>query len=148
MKILLLPLLLASALSVSAQFTPIAEDFSTSGNLVGSTPDSGVGTWAQISNSSPALSVSSGSLGLAASSGESAQLNFASSNLSSGTIYMGWEQAVRYEFALSLLSLLASLIVSLLEITQSTKALELELGDIEEPERSGFFSELIKKKEE
>ena len=94
MKILLLPLLLASALSVSAQFTPIAEDFSTSGNLVGSTPDSGVGSWTQISNSSPALSVSSGSLGLAASSGESAQLNFASSNLSTGTIYMGWDFTV------------------------------------------------------
>src|SRR5213596_1606696 len=58
------------------------------------------------------------------------------------TIYMNWIEAVRYEFALSLLSLLASLIVSLFEITQSTKALELELSDIEEPERTGFFSEL------
>src|SRR5215211_8423862 len=34
------------------------------------------------------------------------------------TLYMGWEVAVRYEFALSLLSLLVSLIISLLEITQ------------------------------
>ena len=64
------------------------------------------------------------------------------------TIYMNWEVAVRYEFALSLLSLLASLIISLFEIGQSTKALELELSDIEEPERVGFFSDLIKKKEE
>jgi hypothetical protein len=64
------------------------------------------------------------------------------------TIYMNWAVAVKYEFALSLLSLLASLIISLFEITQSTKALELELSDIEEPERTGFFSELIKKKEE
>jgi uncharacterized protein DUF2721 len=62
------------------------------------------------------------------------------------TIYMGWQVAVTYEFALSLLSLLASLIISLIEIGQSTKALELELSDIEEP--GGFFSELIKKKEE
>jgi len=64
------------------------------------------------------------------------------------TIYSGWAQAVKYEFALSLLSLLASLIISLFEITQSTKALELELSDIEEPERSGFFSDLLKGKEE
>jgi hypothetical protein len=62
------------------------------------------------------------------------------------TIYMNWIVAVRYEFALSLLSLLASLIISLFEITQSTKALELELSDIEEPH--GFFSDLIKGREE
>jgi hypothetical protein len=61
------------------------------------------------------------------------------------TVYMNWVVAIKYEFALSLLSLLASLIISLFEITQSTKALELELSDIEEP--AGFFSELIKKKE-
>ncbi len=64
------------------------------------------------------------------------------------TIYMNWNVAVKYEFAISLLSLLASLIVSLIEITQSTKALELELSDIEEPGRSGLFSELIKRKED
>jgi hypothetical protein len=63
------------------------------------------------------------------------------------TIYEGWMKVVRYEFAISLLSLLASLIISLFEISQSTKALELELGDIEEPERSNFFSDLMKTKE-
>ena len=62
------------------------------------------------------------------------------------TIYINWMGLVKYEFAISLLSLLASLIISLVEITQSTKALELELSDIEEPE--GFFSDLMKKKEE
>ena len=62
------------------------------------------------------------------------------------TIYMNWNVAVKYEFAISLLSLLASLIISLVEILQSTKALELELSDIEEPE--GFFSDLIKRKDE
>jgi len=62
------------------------------------------------------------------------------------TIYINWMGMVKYEFAISLLSLLASLIISLVEITQSTKALELELSDIEEPE--GFFSDLMKKKEE
>ena len=62
------------------------------------------------------------------------------------TIYINWMGLVKYEFAISLLSLLASLIISLVEITQSTRALELELSDIEEPE--GFFSDLIKRKEE
>jgi hypothetical protein len=62
------------------------------------------------------------------------------------TIYMGWMNLVKYEFAICLLSLLASLILSLAEIAQSTRALELELSDIEEPQ--GFFSELIKGKEE
>ncbi len=64
------------------------------------------------------------------------------------TIYMNWMSAVKYEFAISLLSLLASLIISLVEISQSTKALELELSDIEEPDRSHFFSDLLKSKEE
>src|SRR5258705_800047 len=64
------------------------------------------------------------------------------------TIYSGWMVAVKYEFALSLLSLLVSLIISLFEIAQSTRALELELSDIEEPERSHFFSDLLKSKEE
>jgi hypothetical protein len=59
------------------------------------------------------------------------------------TIYMNWMAAVKFEFAISLLSLLASLIISLVEISQSTKALDLELSDIEEP--GGFFSDLIKK---
>ena len=62
------------------------------------------------------------------------------------TIYMDWMAAVKYEFAISLLSLLVSLIISLVEISQSTRALELELSDIEEP--GGFFSDLIKRKEE
>jgi hypothetical protein len=88
---LLLASVLAIPVSAFAQFTAIADDFSANGALVGSSPDSGVGTWAQISNTSPALSVTSGVLNLAASSGQSAQLNFASGNLSSGTIYMGWD---------------------------------------------------------
>jgi hypothetical protein len=47
-------------------------------------------------------------------------------------------------FALSLLSLLASLIISLVEIIKSTNALELELSDIEEEEEN-VFSELWNK---
>lgn len=54
-------------------------------------------------------------------------------------IYKGWTKAAEYVFAASLLCLMASLIISLVEIFLSTKALELEIGDIEELERSGFF---------
>lgn len=68
----------------------IADDFSTTGNLVGTTPDSGVGTWTQISSTAtPALSVAGGFLTLSAGSGQNAQVNFSSSDLSSGTIYVG-----------------------------------------------------------
>ncbi len=57
-------------------------------------------------------------------------------------VYKQWVQVNSYVFAASLLSLLASLIVSLLEISQSTKALEWELSDMEELENSNFFSDL------
>lgn len=53
-----------------------------------------------------------------------------------------------YIFATGLLCLLVSLIISLIEITQSTKAIEVELSDIEELERSNFFTDLWKGKEE
>lgn len=46
-------------------------------------------------------------------------------------IYNGWLQMAKYVFGLSLLSLLTSLFISLLEITKSMNALELELSDIE-----------------
>lgn len=59
------------------------------------------------------------------------------------SIYKGWTKPAEYIFAASLLSLLASLIISLIEIFLSTKALELELSDIEELEKSNFFSNLI-----
>lgn len=58
-------------------------------------------------------------------------------------IYMEWAQVSRFIFASGLLSLLASLVISLVEITQSTKALELELSDIEEPGRKGFLGDLL-----
>ena len=59
------------------------------------------------------------------------------------SIYKEWTKPAEYIFAASLLSLLASLIISLVEIFLSTKALELELSDIEELEKSNFFSNLI-----
>lgn len=63
------------------------------------------------------------------------------------SIYKGWNKAAEYIFAASLLSLLISLIISLVEIFLSTKALELELSDIEELEKTNFFSNLISGKE-
>jgi len=63
-------------------------------------------------------------------------------------VYQQWINMNHYIFALSLLSLLASLIISLVEISQSTKALEWELSDMEELEKSNFFSDLWDKGEE
>lgn len=59
------------------------------------------------------------------------------------SIYKGWSKAAEYIFAISLLSLLASLIISLVEIFLSTRALELELSDIEELEKSNFFGNFL-----
>ncbi|MBC7872976.1 MAG: DUF2721 domain-containing protein [Ferruginibacter sp.] len=58
-------------------------------------------------------------------------------------IYKGWPIGAEYAFGTSLISLLASLIISLVEIFLSTKALELELSDMEELEKSNFFSNFI-----
>jgi len=63
-------------------------------------------------------------------------------------VYQQWTLFNHYIFALSLLSLLVSLVISLVEISQSTKALEYELSDIEELEKSNFFSDLWGKKEQ
>ena len=63
-------------------------------------------------------------------------------------IYSEWINAAKYIFAIGLLSLLISLIISLLEITQSTKAIEMELSGIEELEKTNFFTDLWKGKGE
>jgi hypothetical protein len=75
------------------QVTAIVDTFSTTGGLTGSTPNSGVGSWTNISGST-GLSVSSGALTIAGAAGESSQLNFSSSNVTSGTIYMGFDYTV------------------------------------------------------
>ncbi len=62
-------------------------------------------------------------------------------------VYQQWTELTKFVFAASLLSLLASLIISLLEITQSTKALEWELSDMEELEKTNFFTDLWKGKD-
>lgn len=63
-------------------------------------------------------------------------------------VYKGWTQLNSYIFAASLLSLLASLIISLVEISQSTKALEWELSDMEDLDQSNFFKDLWGKGEQ
>lgn len=62
------------------------------------------------------------------------------------SIYNGWLVAAQYVFAFSLLSLLASLIISLIEIIASTNALELELSDMEGIERGTIFSDIWQSK--
>lgn len=59
------------------------------------------------------------------------------------SIYKNWNAVAEYVFAISLLSLLTSLVISLVEIIQSTNAIELELSDIEELEQSNIFSDLL-----
>lgn len=76
-----------------AQFTPITENFPTAGSLAGSTPASGVGSWTTISGSG-GLSVSGGALSIAGAAGQSAQVDFASGNLSTGTVYLGFDYTV------------------------------------------------------
>ncbi len=55
-------------------------------------------------------------------------------------IYKEWKHVPELAFATSLLSLLISLLFALLEIAVSTRALELELSDIEELEKTNLFT--------
>ena len=61
------------------------------------------------------------------------------------TIFRGWQEASYIIFALSILCFMISLITSLVEITISTRALEVELSDIEELTRGDFFRGMIGK---
>ena len=63
-------------------------------------------------------------------------------------VYKQWTSLNGYIFGISLVSLLDSLIISLIEIAQSTKALELELSDMEELDQSNFFQKIWKQREE
>lgn len=63
-------------------------------------------------------------------------------------IFRGWGQASYIIFAVSIACFIASLILSLMEISMSTRALELELSDMEELSKTGFFSEILRSKEE
>lgn len=60
------------------------------------------------------------------------------------SIFREWFIMAHWIFAASLLCLLCSIILSLLEINKSTKALELELSDIEELSGTNIFKDIFK----
>ena len=63
-------------------------------------------------------------------------------------IYRSWLHAANIIFAASMITLLGSIVLSFIEIQQSTKALELELSDIEELGRANIFTDMFYHKEE
>lgn len=88
-KILLTAALISSSVA-QAQFTAITDDFSTDGDLFSSTPDSGVGDWDDISLTGSTLNVTSGAVTILAGNNQDMQLNFSSSDLTTGIIYAGF----------------------------------------------------------
>ena len=62
-------------------------------------------------------------------------------------IFRGWMIIAHWIFAGSLIFLLASIILSLIEINKSTKAIELELSDIEELSKGNIFTDIFKSPE-
>ncbi len=63
-------------------------------------------------------------------------------------IFRGWVVMAHWIFASSLIFLLLSIILSLLEINKSTRAIELELSDIEELDKENIFTDIFKKSED
>lgn len=63
-------------------------------------------------------------------------------------IYREWILLSNWIFAFSLIFLLISIILSLLEINKSTKAIEIVLADIEELSHGNIFTDIFKHKEE
>jgi len=61
------------------------------------------------------------------------------------TIFKGWTNASFIVFGISLACFMISLITSLVEITLSMQALEVELSDMEELTKSNFFKDMIGK---
>ncbi|MDF2187447.1 DUF2721 domain-containing protein [Paraflavitalea sp. CAU 1676] len=58
-------------------------------------------------------------------------------------IFRNWTDASYLIFAISIAAFMASLILSLLEISLSTKALELQLSDMEKETRVNFFTDIL-----
>jgi hypothetical protein len=58
-------------------------------------------------------------------------------------IFSNWTQLANWIFAGSLLFLLVSILISLLEIIQSTKSIEIILEDIEELSAGNIFSDIF-----
>ena len=63
-------------------------------------------------------------------------------------IFREWMILANYIFAASLIFLFASILLSLFEINKSTKALELELSDIEELNKSNIFKDIFQHEED
>ncbi len=59
-------------------------------------------------------------------------------------IFRNWMVLAHWVFALSLLLLLLSIFLSLIEINKSTRALELQLSDIEELSAGNIFKDIFK----
>ena len=64
------------------------------------------------------------------------------------TIFRGFMQLAHWIFAASLIFLIASIILSLIEINKSTKAIELLLSDIEELNKGNIFADIFKNPED
>ena len=62
-------------------------------------------------------------------------------------IFRGWNNAAYVIFAFSIVAFVISLILSLIEITLSTRALELALSDMEALTRTNFF-DMLRSKED
>ncbi|MEI7472310.1 MAG: DUF2721 domain-containing protein [Chitinophagaceae bacterium] len=62
-------------------------------------------------------------------------------------ITRGWMVAAHYIFAASLILLFVSILLSLVEINKSTKAIELQLSDIEELSKTNIFTDIFKNEE-
>ena len=61
------------------------------------------------------------------------------------TIFRGWSTASFIVFGISICCFIVSLITSLVEITMSMRALEVELSDMEEITRTNLFRDVIGK---
>ena len=61
-------------------------------------------------------------------------------------IYYNWKHMAQFAFTFSLLSLLVSLFISLIEIIKSTNAIELEISDMEDIKDETLLSKFWYKK--
>ena len=61
------------------------------------------------------------------------------------SIFKGWTDASFVIFAISLSCFIISLVTSLVEITLSMRALEVELSDMEELTKSNLFKDVMGK---
>jgi Protein of unknown function (DUF2721) len=62
-------------------------------------------------------------------------------------IFRNWHTVAHWIFAGSLIFLLVSIVLSLIEINKSTKAIEVELSDIEELNSTNIFTDIFKKED-